>query len=45
MRPVWSVFLLTPFITECSKEVKEYIDLPKITSPKVMKILKCIAAS
>lgn len=37
-------FTLTPFITECSKQAKEYFDLPKITSPKVMKILKCIAA-
>lgn len=45
MRLVWSVFILTPFITECSKEAKEYFDLPNITSPKVIKILKCIATS
>ena len=45
MRPVWSVFIIIPFITECCKEAKEYFDLPKITSPQVMKILKCSAAS
>lgn len=39
------VSFYSPFTTECSKEAKEYFDLPNITSPKVIKILKCIATS